>query len=110
MSELERRLEQRGLDDANKIKARLEIAKEELEQAKVEGFHDMTFVNDDLETTYKNLESYIFGFDVDKVESPQGIEMVVDASDNEAEKTNISTPILKVSASNGEVYTSEVVV
>lgn len=108
MSELERRLRQRGLDDAEKVKARLEIAKEELEKAKVEGFHDVTFVNDDLESTYKDLESYIFGFDVDKIDSSEGTEVVVKTSDNEVEMTDGSTPILKASTSNGEVPTPDV--
>ena len=49
------------MDDEDKIKARLEIAEKELEQAKVEGFHDKIIVNDDLQQTYEQLERYIFG-------------------------------------------------
>lgn len=33
---------------------------EEIEQSKVAGFHDKILVNDHLETTYKQLEDYIF--------------------------------------------------
>ena len=51
----------RGTDSEDKIKERLEIAKAELKQSEVEGFHDQIFVNGDLETTYKALEAYIFG-------------------------------------------------
>lgn len=56
-------MRRRGSDDEDKIKARLEVANKELEQAGLEGFHDKAFVNDDLEVTYKSLESYIFGDD-----------------------------------------------
>ena len=58
---MSRRLRQRGSDDEEKIKARLEIAEKELEQAKVDGFHDKILINDDLQNTYKRLERYIFG-------------------------------------------------
>ena len=54
------RLKRRGSDDEDKIKARLEIAEKELAQAKVEGFHDKIFINDDLQKTYEQLEKYIF--------------------------------------------------
>lgn len=59
--ELEQRLIKRGTDSEDKIKERLEIARAELKQAEVPGFHDQIFVNDDLEATYKALEAYIFG-------------------------------------------------
>ena len=62
--ELLERLRRRGSDDEDKIRARLEIAEKELEQAKVEGFHDKTFANEDLQTTYDQLEKYIFGHEV----------------------------------------------
>ena len=61
MATLEKRLTERGADDAEKIKQRLEIALEEIKQSKVEGFHDKIIVNDNLETAYKELEDYIFG-------------------------------------------------
>ena len=56
-------MRRRGSDDEDKINARLEIAEKELEQAKVPGFHDKVFVNDDLQETYERLERYIFGED-----------------------------------------------
>jgi THO complex subunit 1 len=63
MTELQRRLQRRGSDDEATIEKRLQIAQRELEQAKTEGFHDKIFVNDDLETTYKQLENYVFGIE-----------------------------------------------
>src|ERR1700759_266275 len=61
MGELEQRLKRRGSNDSDAIKARLEIAEQELEKSKMEGFHDLVLVNDDLKTTYKKLSNYIFG-------------------------------------------------
>lgn len=81
--ELERRLQRRRSDDEDKIKQRLVIAERELEQAKVEGFHDKIFVNDDLETTYRNLESYIFG-DEDSSNANAG-----DGADGSTEVANV---------------------
>lgn len=69
ISELQKRLRRRGTDDEDKIKGRLEIAEKELEQAKLEGFHDKVFVNDDLSSTYEQLERYIFGAEDDKADS-----------------------------------------
>lgn len=63
MTDLEERLRRRGSDDEEKIKARLEIAVKELEHAKMEGFHDKTFVNDDLQSTYDALEKYVFEYE-----------------------------------------------
>jgi THO complex subunit 1 len=63
VAELSERLRRRGSDDEDKIKARLKIAEKELAQAKVEGFHDVIIVNDDLQKTYEQLEKYIFGYD-----------------------------------------------
>jgi THO complex subunit 1 len=71
-SELEQRLQKRGSDTAEMIRQRLEIAQKELEQAKIEGFHDVTFVNDNLEVTYKSLESYIFGDEENEESSSHG--------------------------------------
>jgi THO complex subunit 1 len=78
ISELSQRLRRRGSDDEDKIKARLEIAEKELEQAKVEGFHDKIFVNDDLQKTYEQLENYIFGKEDDAVEAVDEQSEVVD--------------------------------
>lgn len=63
LTELEARLKRRGSNDPDAIKARLEIAVRELEKARIEGFHDVHFVNDDLDATYKKLHSFIFGIE-----------------------------------------------
>ena len=86
-------MRRRGSDDEEKIKARLEIANKEIEQVNLEGFHDKTFVNDDLESTYKSLESYIFGSEAERSSvsvSADGaitdVEMVDDDVQAEAEE------------------------
>lgn len=61
MDQLGQRLRQRGTDSEEKIQERLKIANKEIEHAKLDGFHDKTIVNDDLETAYQDLENYIFG-------------------------------------------------
>lgn len=43
------------------IQQRIEISKEEIKQSQVPGFHDKIVVNDDLDTAFVELESYIFG-------------------------------------------------
>jgi THO complex subunit 1 len=107
MTELQRRLQRRGSDDEETIQKRLEIAQRELEQAKMEGFHDKIFVNDDLETTYKQLENYVFGIE-ENVEEPSQltssdektksveptnteVEMVNTEAPEDASKNNVST-------------------
>lgn len=60
-TELEARLRKRGLDTEVKITEKLTIADKELEQAKVEGFHDKIITNDDLDAAFKELEEFIFG-------------------------------------------------
>ena len=74
-------MQRRESDDEETIQKRLEIAQRELEQAKAEGFHDRIFVNDDLETTYKKLENYIFGIEQNSEEPSQL------PPDNEKEKS-----------------------
>ncbi len=64
-------MQRRGSDDEDTIQKRLDIAQRELEQAKTEGFHDKIFVNDDLETTYKKLENYIFSIEENNEEPSQ---------------------------------------
>jgi THO complex subunit 1 len=99
--ELERRLQRRGSDDEDKIKQRLVIAERELEQAKAEGFHDKIFVNDDLETTYRNLESYIFG---DEDGSNENAE---DGADGSTEVVNTEVEMADAEASKDEVSVPE---
>jgi THO complex subunit 1 len=97
MTELQRRLQRRGSDDEETIQKRLEIAQQELEQAKTEGFHDKILVNDDLETTYKQLENYIFGIG-ENVEEPSQLA----SSDDEAksaEPTNTEVEMVDTEAS-----------
>jgi len=71
LNELEQRLKRRGSDDETKIKERLEIAKKEIENAKLPDFHDKVFVNDDLDTTFASLEAYIFGNELSTDSAPQ---------------------------------------
>lgn len=58
---LESRLRGRGSEKEESIQKRLTQAKLELEYSKTPGVHDIIIVNDDLETAYKKLESFIFG-------------------------------------------------
>lgn len=57
---LEKRLSGRGTEKPESIQKRLAQAKVELEYAKTPGVHDLTIVNDDLETAYKELEEFIY--------------------------------------------------
>ena len=85
--ELEQRLVKRGTDSEDKIKERLEIAKAELAQSEVEGFHNQIFINDDLEATYKSLEAYIFGDEEAEVQV-EAPEDTADTADTTAMETD----------------------
>jgi len=65
-AELERRLKQKGSETEEKIQRRIETAKREFEQAKVEGVYDKVLVNDDLDATLGELEKYVFGSEESK--------------------------------------------
>lgn len=67
-------MRKRGLDSEEKIQERLAIADKELEQLKVEGFHDKIIINDDLDKTYKELEDYVFGLGEEKFEETTSLE------------------------------------
>jgi len=69
LSELERRLKQRGSMTDEMIQQRIEIAKQEIEKSQMPGFHDKILVNDDLETAYTDLENYIFEIESDTDQS-----------------------------------------
>ena len=56
---LEQRLRGRGTDDEDSVKKRLDQAEKEMAFAKEEGAHDMTVVNDDLDTAYRRVEGWI---------------------------------------------------
>ena len=103
MTELQRRLQGRGSDDEATIEKRLEIAQRELEQAKTEGFHDKILVNDDLETTYKQLENYIFGIE-ETDEEPSQLTSNVDKS-KLAESANTEIEMVDTEAPEPEVPT-----
>ncbi|KAG9243786.1 guanylate kinase [Calycina marina] len=60
LTEHDQRFRRREIEDEDKIKGRLEIAKEEIDRSKAVGFHKI-LVNDDLEASYKSLEDYVFG-------------------------------------------------
>jgi len=91
LTELQRRLQRRGSDDEATIEKRLQIAQRELEQAKTEGFHDKIFVNDDLETTYKELENYVFGIE-EPDEEPSQLTSSDDKSNAEIELVDTEAP------------------
>ncbi|KAK7422088.1 guanylate kinase [Neonectria punicea] len=57
---LEARLRGRGTETEVSIQKRLDQAVNELEYAKTPGVHDITIVNDDLETAYKALEDFVY--------------------------------------------------
>jgi hypothetical protein len=111
MTDLEERLRRRGSDDEEKIKARLEIAVEELEHAKLEGFHDKTFVNDDLQSTYDVLEKYIFDYEGEEEGSGDGVKESLKAEGVEVEMTDeapaAETPKAEVSAAPEETPTAK---
>jgi len=93
-AELETRLRKRGLDPEEKIKERLATADLELEQSKVEGFHDKIIINDDLEVTFKELESYIFGLGDETVKENVDEDTLV-AISAEVEMADNETPVLE---------------
>jgi hypothetical protein len=70
----------------------------ELEQAKLEGFHDITFVNDDLQATFDALEKYIFGpEDVKDEPSGEGAKVPLGPGSTEVEMTD-GAPAVEVDA------------
>jgi len=60
MPTLESRLRGRGTEKEESIQKRLQQAHNEIEYSKTPGVHDLIIVNDDLETAYKELESFIY--------------------------------------------------
>lgn len=110
MTELEKRLRQRGSADEEKIKARLEIAVKELEHAKLEGFHDKTLVNDDLQSTYDVLEKYIFGSENEDEALGVGAKEALKVEKVEVEMTDepptAATPETEVKEAPEETLTS----
>ncbi|KAI1822388.1 guanylate kinase [Xylaria intraflava] len=58
--DLEKRLRGRGTETEDSITKRLTQAKNELEYANTPGVHDIIIVNDNLDTTYKELEDYVY--------------------------------------------------
>lgn len=57
---LEARLRGRGTETEENIRKRLTQAAKELEYSLTPGAHDKIIINDDLETAYKELESFIY--------------------------------------------------
>lgn len=60
---LEQRLRGRGTESEEKILARLDRARRELDFAETAGVFDRVIVNDDLERAYVELERFVFGLD-----------------------------------------------
>ena len=56
---LEERLKGRGTEDEKSIEKRLAQAKNELDYAAT-GAHDLVIYNDDLDTAYEELKSFVF--------------------------------------------------
>lgn len=87
-AELERRLKQKGAESEEKIEERINMAKQEFEEAKVEGVHDKVLVNGDLGSTLEELENYVFGRgETGDPTSTEGVENTSGA-ENEAEMTD----------------------
>lgn len=61
MDMLERRLRGRSTDSEESIRKRLAQAHHEMAFAETKGAHDKIIVNDDLDTAYAELETFIFG-------------------------------------------------
>ena len=59
IDELRKRLEGRGTETSESLQKRLDQARNELEYAETPGAHDKIIVNDDLESAYAELETYI---------------------------------------------------
>lgn len=89
MSELERRLRERKSNSEEEIQAWIKTAQEELDQSKEEGLYETHLVNDDLEETFKVLESYVFGIDeaVDESKDTSGTTAA------DAEMADENTPV-----------------
>ncbi|KAG9235274.1 THO complex subunit 1 transcription elongation factor-domain-containing protein [Amylocarpus encephaloides] len=82
MSGLETRLRKRSSDSDEEIQGRLKIAQDEIDQSKLEGSYDTTFVNDQLEETYKQLETYIFEHDDSAKDAPAASSTEVNMADS----------------------------
>lgn len=50
----------RDSDSDEKIQDRLEIANREIDQSKIEGFHDLVIINDDLNNTVEQIEKFVY--------------------------------------------------
>jgi|ERR1712174_13203 len=59
IEELQKRLNSRGTETAETLKARMDTATSAIEYSKEKGAYDCVIVNDDLETAYKNLKDYL---------------------------------------------------
>lgn len=59
LDDLKQRLEGRGTETPESLKARLEQATKEMEYSKQENAHDKIIVNDDLEKAYTELKDFV---------------------------------------------------
>ena len=62
----------------------------------MEGFHDKTFVNDDLDATYNDLEKYIFNREDEPVSYTANDSAPVEAIHNEHKMEDSAVPTAKV--------------
>ena len=59
VEELEKRLNSRGTETAETLKARMDTAKSAIDYSKEEGAYDQVIVNDDLEEAYDSLKKFL---------------------------------------------------
>lgn len=103
----------RGTNSEERIQERLDIAKQELEQAKVDGFHNKTIINDDLDTACKQLEDYIFGNDKEGEDDTDTVVLIdaecpeEKAAVNEVEMADEATPVIQESIQEAKDVSAE---
>jgi len=61
MEELERRLRLNNTFLEETVQARLEGAKDDIMHSEIEGFYEKVIINDDLTSTFEELEQFLFG-------------------------------------------------
>jgi guanylate kinase len=92
LAELESRVRKRGDLSDSEIEGRLKIAKDEIEQSKLEGAYDQIFVNDNLDETFEKLDAYLFEAKAHLKEGSNGSSKDVEMADGVGPEANIATP------------------
>ncbi|RDW89589.1 hypothetical protein BP6252_01621 [Coleophoma cylindrospora] len=92
--ELEQRLKQKGSLSDESIKAKLKTAQEAIAQANSTNMYDEIIVNDELQSTFAKLESYIFkGKDTGEVSKIIQLDGAQDEIKEELKTEEIATPV-----------------